>query len=101
MPLMIDFFDKPHMTCYGKLFTDGRRAYYRTQFLRFAADSVFLILLKYRVEFIIINDTFTGYPDDYSALFRTLNMVDLKQVAKHYSKVVLRYPMKIIHRKYA
>ena len=89
MSLWINFFNNPNMSRYGNLIADRRWCNKRTQFLRFAADTVLLIVLEYGIEFKIIDYTFAFKTYYDPAPLGHLDMILLDQMMKEHSEIIL------------
>jgi hypothetical protein len=84
MPLAVKFGNYPNLSRDSDFFTNGRGHHKGTKFLRFAPDSVLLVLLKYGIKPEVVHYPLPCQPYDKATFVCALDMVYLDKVTKKY-----------------
>ena len=100
-PLMVYVFHDPHAPGNGNFIANRRRLYDRSKLFRTGTNVVLNVLLEHGVEFIIVNNAFSRKTEYESAVFRSVDMIDLQQVSKQYAEIVRRDTAKRRQRQHA
>ena len=89
VPQVIHLFHNPNAPRNGDFVAHRRWFHDSAQLFGTGAHGVFDILLENGVEFVVVDDAFTGQPDNEPAVFGSDNVVFFKQMQQQTTVVVL------------